>query len=316
MSTLEPNAPRFTCMPACLRHFEAIVVALMDEDGRLVEANDGLLRLLGALDGAAPENIARYFIQPGWSTLTGTHAVAEQPVYMGVLNLGEPDSVCRSLRGFVQRRDRQLLLVAEFDVRELEALAAQVTRLNEAQADLQRELARSNRQLKRSEAHLRTLSITDTLTGLANRRHLEECIGEEITRARRYDTVFSLILADIDHFKRVNDTWGHDVGDAVLRAFAEMLREHVRDCDLVARLGGEEFIVLLPSTDLLAAQASAERLCEATRQLRVATFPEQLTASFGVTLHAPDDDLHLLLKRVDIALYEAKHTGRNRVVHK
>lgn len=312
MARMELNAPKFLCLPDCFQMLEVVAVALIEADGRLVKGNTGFLRLLG--QSMTPDNVADFFIQPRWPTLAATHAAADQPVYVGVLNIGNRNDICHSLLGTVQRRGNRLLVVAEHDVRELEALNAQVVQLNEQMAEMQRELARSNRNLKSSEARFKSLSITDPLTGLANRRHLEELLNGEIERAERYGENFSLILADIDHFKHVNDSYGHDVGDNVLCTFAGLLQGQVRDCDLAARLGGEEFVVLLPQTDLAAATASAERLRVATREMRAADFPERISASFGVTCHRLDDSIHTLLKRVDQALYAAKTGGRDRVV--
>jgi len=313
MAGMELSAPKFLCLPDCFQHLEAVAVALIETDGRLVKGNAGFLRLVGER-ATPPDNVADFFVQPRWHTLVATHAPENQPLYVGVLNIGDRNGVCHSLLGTVQRREDRLLFVGEHDVQELEALNDQVVQLNEQMAEMQRELARSNRNLKASEARFKSLSITDPLTGLANRRHLEELLNGEIERTQRYDDAFSLILADIDHFKHVNDTYGHDIGDNVLCAFAGLLLGQVRDCDLVARLGGEEFVVVLPQTDLAAATASAERLRVATRQMRAAGFPESLSASFGVTHYGSGDTLHSLLKRVDEGLYAAKTQGRDRVV--
>lgn len=313
MARMELSAPKFFCLPDCFQHLEAVAVALIEADGRLVNGNAGFFRLVG--ESTAPlDNVADYFVQPRWHTLVTTHAPENQPLYVGVVNIGDPNGVCHSLLGTVQRRGERLLFVGEHDVRELEALNTQVIQLNEQMAEMQRELARGNRRLQASEARFKSLSITDPLTGLANRRQLEELLNGEIERSQRYGEVFSIILADIDHFKHVNDTYGHDIGDSVLCAFSNLLRGQVRDCDLVARLGGEEFVVLLPATDLAAATASAERLRLATRQMHASGFPERLSASFGVTHHSSGDTLHSLLKRVDEGLYAAKTRGRDRVV--
>lgn len=313
MAGMELSAPKFFCLPDCFQHLEAVAVALIETDGRLVNGNAGFLRLVGD-NTAPPDNVADFFVQPRWHTLAATHAPENQPLYVGVLNIGDPNGVCHSLRGMVQRRGEHLLFVGEHDIRELEALNTQVVQLNEEMAEMQRELARGNRQLKASEARFKSLSITDPLTGLANRRHLEEQLEGEIERAQRYGEVFSLILADIDHFKLINDGHGHDIGDQALATFAGLLHGLIRDCDLAARVGGEEFVLLLPRTELSAATQSAERLRVETGRMRVTGLAEHITASFGVTRYQADDTIHTLLKRVDQALYAAKNGGRDRVV--
>jgi diguanylate cyclase (GGDEF)-like protein len=131
-------------------------------------------------------------------------------------------------------------------------------------------------------------------------------------RARRYGTPLSLLMYDLDHFKRVNDTFGHDTGDDVLRSVTEVVTTHIRVVDVSARWGGEEFMVLMPQSDLQAARITAEKLRHA---IEVHPFDKvgTVTVSFGVTTFVPQDDFNSLLKRVDDALYRAKDNGRNRV---
>lgn len=313
MAGMELGAARFICLPDCFQNLEAVAVALIAADGRVLKGNAGFQRLRGE-NAACLENVAECFIQPDWHTLITTHAPADQPLYVGVLNIGTPGGLCHSLLGTVQRRGDHLLVVGEHDIHELTSLNTQVVKLNEQMAEMQRELARSNRQLKTSEARFRNLSITDPLTGLSNRRHLEEQVVEEIERAQRYGEVFSLILADIDHFKHINDGHGHDVCDNALATFAGLLNGQIRDCDLAARVGGEEFVLLLPRTELSAATQSAERLRAETSRMRVTGLAETITASFGVTRYQAGDTIHTMLKRADQALYAAKNGGRDRVV--
>lgn len=136
--------------------------------------------------------------------------------------------------------------------------------------------------------------------------------AEEIDRATRYARPMALIMYDIDHFKCVNDTFGHGAGDEVLTTVVELVNEHIRSVDTHGRWGGEEFMVLLPETGLAAAVASAERLREAIAGHGFAHV-ESVTASFGVTALGPGDGFDALVKRADEALYLAKSRGRNRV---
>jgi diguanylate cyclase (GGDEF)-like protein len=157
-------------------------------------------------------------------------------------------------------------------------------------------------------------AMTDPLTGLGNRRWLSERVGDELARSSRQTDPLSLILFDLDLFKVINDTHGHDVGDKVLVASGHLVRAQLRRYDLPARLGGEEFCVVLPRTNLKDARAIAERLRLAFSGLQVApTARGDVTASFGVYEAQPGDDLHHMLSMADRALYEAKRTGRNRV---
>jgi diguanylate cyclase (GGDEF)-like protein/PAS domain S-box-containing protein len=164
------------------------------------------------------------------------------------------------------------------------------------------------------EQQLEAMATTDSLTAIANRRHIEELVQAAMARADRYDEPLSLILFDIDHFKTVNDEQGHQAGDQVLVEFSQRIRQQLRSSDSFGRWGGEEFLILLPQTDLPAATALAEQL----RQL-VAASPFalacSLTASFGVAQHIRHEQEVAWFRRVDDCLYAAKRTGRNRVVH-
>jgi diguanylate cyclase (GGDEF)-like protein len=160
-------------------------------------------------------------------------------------------------------------------------------------------------------------AITDELTGLVNRRRFFDAIETEITRARELGRPLSVVLADLDKFKRVNDRFGHPAGDEVLKEFAHQIRAHSREVDVAGRLGGEEFALLLPETDLEGAAAGAERLRRSLSGGSVTlTTGEKLsiTASFGVAQLGAGQSADDLLRRCDLALYRAKAAGRNRVV--
>lgn len=164
----------------------------------------------------------------------------------------------------------------------------------------------------KTEERLKQLATTDTLTGICNRRHFDEALEHEINRAARHSSPLSLILFDIDHFKRVNDTFGHQTGDQVLAQLAGAVGGSIRTTDLFARWGGEEFIVLMPGSDLNAAHLLAEKL---RMTLENQPFPDvgQVTCSFGVAEYKPGDNADGLMKNLDLCLYLAKASGRNRV---
>jgi two-component system cell cycle response regulator len=164
---------------------------------------------------------------------------------------------------------------------------------------------------------LEVLAHTDALTQLLNRRALTQRLEAEMDRARRYESVMTLLMIDLDHFKRVNDTMGHLAGDDVLREIAAMLVESVRSVDLVARFGGEEFVVVLPETALAGAVRFAERTTERIESRTFVTSHggAHLTSSIGVaSFPAPGVDSAVdLFARADEALYRAKAAGRNKV---
>lgn len=171
---------------------------------------------------------------------------------------------------------------------------------------------------KANERRLLHLASTDALTGVPNRRAFLEAADHELVRSARYGRALSVLMLDVDHFKNVNDTQGHDVGDAVLVALAERCQRTVREVDLVGRLGGEEFAILAPETPLSNAGILAERLRELLSTMEVSTpsGPLRITVSIGVASRAgvPGETFAGILKRADVALYAAKTGGRNRVV--
>jgi len=176
--------------------------------------------------------------------------------------------------------------------------------------------ARAHRRTLALTAALQRRATTDALTGLANRRHLMAAIDTEVRRARRTGRALSLAILDIDHFKRINDTHGHPGGDAVLREIAALLRETTRDTDLLGRIGGEEFAVLMPETDTAQAERACERLraAVARRTIDLASgVATRVTISTGVALLSAEEAGDQLLARADGALYEAKSGGRNQV---
>lgn len=166
---------------------------------------------------------------------------------------------------------------------------------------------------KKAEATLINMATKDELTGLYNRHFLDSIIGEEIDKAERYKLPLSAILLDLDYFKQTNDDWGHPVGDSVLQLNAEIIKDHIRISDYAVRIGGEEFLILMPNTSATGAVIAAENL---RKIIEKATHPlaGKFTASFGVAERNAGESYQSLYKRIDSALYEAKESGRNCVI--
>jgi diguanylate cyclase (GGDEF)-like protein len=169
----------------------------------------------------------------------------------------------------------------------------------------------------------RQLALVDELTGLANRRALDGILPEEVARALRHGRPLAIMMADVDHFKKINDTHGHPAGDEVLRQMAQLLRQRLRSIDKGVRYGGEELLVVLPETDVAEARQVAERFRRSVEEHVFMVdpeddeppFPVRLTASVGVAgLPECADGLDRLIEVADRALYDAKRQGRNRVV--
>lgn len=170
------------------------------------------------------------------------------------------------------------------------------------------EKARLEKERTQLLQRLQKLTVTDELTGLANRRRLETKLNEEIHRSKRNQSPFSVLMIDLDRFKSVNDEYGHQRGDEVLKLCARTLQEQTRRTDLAARYGGEEFCVLLPDTELQGAACAAGKIRRAVEEL-----PDPVpTVSIGIASWEPDVSAEDLIDRADEALYAAKENGRNR----
>ncbi|BAT60214.1 response regulator PleD [Variibacter gotjawalensis] len=242
----------------------------------------------------------------------------------------DPLRLCSQVRTLERTRNLPILLLANpgEESRLMRGLDIGVNDYLVRPIDKNELLARVRTQVrrKRFSARLRDnvqmsieMAVTDSLTGLHNRRYMETHLAALVENAATRGKPLSMLVLDIDHFKRVNDTYGHDVGDDVLREFATRVRKAIRGIDLACRMGGEEFVVVMPETDMAVASMVAERL---RRRVASELFPIpsggsplEITISIGIaTLRAPDDSATALLKRADQALYRAKRDGRNRVV--
>ncbi|MCA1489849.1 PleD family two-component system response regulator [Sinorhizobium alkalisoli] len=242
----------------------------------------------------------------------------------------DPLRLCSQLRSLERTRFIPILLVADQGNDELivRALELGVTDYIMRPVDPNELLARCLTQIRRKQCNDRLrasvqqtieLAITDDLTGLHNRRYLDSHLKLLVDRAMARGRPLSICITDIDRFKQVNDTYGHDSGDEVLREFASRVRATVRGADLACRFGGEEFVIVMPDTpaEMAAVVAERLRLMVASRGFEIARADAVLsvTASLGLASLRPEGDTpEALLKRADVALYDAKNNGRNRVV--
>lgn len=309
----------------------AVATATLDDSGKLLDANAGFLRLIdpqrlppiggnaGSLHvaGDSPaqigDNASRFFIQPTFDALASSSVGSDGEVHDGLLTMGDYFGTTQSLRARIHRVGEHLRVLAEYDVEELERMSTVILELNGEYARAQLELAQTNRKLHQREVQILEASMTDQLTGVGNRHRLEQALTLEVERAERTGEPLAAFMADLDHFKGVNDEYGHQAGDTVLRTFGQLLRDQTRATDIPARFGGEEFVVLLPHTDLAQAVAIAERTRETLALLEIAPLLHPVTASFGVSVLAPGEGADGLIRRIDALLYAAKDAGRNRV---
>jgi two-component system cell cycle response regulator len=291
----------------------ATVVAAFENPGlqHLTVQLDRYPELKAAFDSGQPvlvEDLDTHLLYEGVRNVWGIEGI-EVPI-RSVIAL--PFSIDRGQYGvFLVRRTRDQ---ERFGPADLEFAQAVITA---AVAVIQR--AQMVESTMADNARLEQLAQTDPLTQLLNRRALTERITAEMERALRYDSTMALLMIDLDHFKRVNDTYGHLVGDDVLRDVAQLLSDTIRSADIVARYGGEEFLVLLPETDDAGAESFADRLRCAIETHPFASDslaePLRLTASIGVAVYPATriESVEDLFARADAALYRAKADGRNRV---
>lgn len=191
----------------------------------------------------------------------------------------------------------------------IEAKNGELIELNHSLEDLVEE--RTN-ELSNAYERMKKIAVTDTLTKIYNRYFFNDALKNEIHRASRYGASFSLCMFDIDHFKYVNDIFGHDAGDKVLVSTVNVVKKCLRESDIFARTGGEEFMIILPETGIEFAREIAERIRKSVKEHNDVVC--QVTISIGLVSHRLEEDVEEILKRVDIALYRAKDEGRNRVV--
>lgn len=165
-----------------------------------------------------------------------------------------------------------------------------------------------------NKAQLWDMAVTDSLTGLYVRRYFMVKLQEEAHRAERYNKILSVVMADLDRFKNINDTYGHDIGDRALQSIGQFFQKNIRDVDAIGRYGGEEFVMLIPDADKDAAFCLAERLREELSKLKLEDLPK-ITVSLGIATYPTDGtDIEELIKKADIAMYAAKQAGRNKTV--
>ena len=244
----------------------------------------------------------------------------EQIVGMIEASIGIAGSVEQDLTD----ASRKLALAIDRDTLRsiVEAVLSATKDMQQENAKLGNRLKQSHEQISELQQHLtaiRTQALTDPLTGLANRRHFDAELADALVGAERKDGALSLLIADIDHFKKFNDTYGHLLGDQVLRLVASVLTQNTKGQDLVARYGGEEFAVILPGTNIHDAVAVAKNLCKvmASREITKRATGEHLgrvTLSIGVAHRHPGESAQALIESADTCLYAAKTAGRNRVV--
>ena len=293
----------------------AVFALLLSPDGAIRARNRGGYRIF-------PPDPARNFGLCIWDYLVSSESESLRQrlsdlgrQYDGSLlvNLVDGQQSPITLEIELVRCNGGILLLATQESRLDSHLQSEIHQLSNDLSMMMREGAQKNRELKAANEKIEQLARTDGLTGLANRRTLNEALHREIARAERSVQRLSMIIADLDHFKSVNDQFGHLAGDQVLVQTAGVFGRQLRPYDVAARFGGEEFVLLLPATSTDGAIAVAERLRKDVAGLKIPECPRQITVSLGVASWMEGETAEGFVARADAALYNAKRSGRNRV---
>lgn len=278
--------------------FDAVFT--VNVDGIITYWNDGCVRLTGfssdEVMGLCYRKAPFYWSdQEGGSQTGGIQMVLER---------GMPGT----WKGYVNRKNGQRIPV-DSHIAPLQDKQGSIIGAVEVLRDISAHVA-----LEQAHQQVLQISRRDQLTGLNNRGALNELLKAEVGRSRRYQQPLSVIMIDIDHFKRVNDLYGHEAGDRVLARFGSILLHNLRQPDMVGRWGGEEFLIVAPGSDSAAAEKLAERIRGIIKAVEPHQIPEPVTASFGVAQLTERQSLDQLLFVADMAMYTAKNNGRDRVV--
>ncbi|MFW5984827.1 MAG: diguanylate cyclase [Bacillota bacterium] len=295
------------------------IILFFDGEFNFVQSNQGFREILDIKANDLKDKKINEFFDP---EITGLEKLSTENSYQKI-NLRVEDSFIKKnnnkqnsyfLCYIFSVKDFYCLIGEKSDLKN-EEIIKQISRLNNKLANKSRELTKKNKKLEQANKRIEKLNRIDFLTGLANRRHFMEYLKKMFAQASRYSSPLSFVMIDLDNFKKINDTYGHSAGDDVLAAVGDLLNEETRQEDLAARLGGEEFGVLLVQTDLNSAEKYAERIRKKILSLEFDTVQTQISASLGVCEKnkKKDDDPEDILKRADNALYQAKNSGRNRV---
>nr|WP_269468487.1 PleD family two-component system response regulator [Devosia ureilytica] len=295
-------------------------ILIIDTDQRHAERIKGYL---------SAEHRVDILTEPAEAVFQVTGASYELALVSMGLDGFDPLRVCSQMRTVDHSRNLPIILMADaadkprvvraLDLGVNDFISRPVER-NELMARVRTQIRRHRyaMELRESVNNTMALAVTDELTGLYNRRYFDRHLNVMLSKAQEQDRDMALMIIDMDHFKAVNDNHGHDIGDAVLREFSARLKRNIRGVDLACRFGGEEFVVLMPDTDITQAEAVAERVRQsmAEKSFEVgAARPLSVTVSVGVSIREGQVDTpESMIKRADVALYRAKREGRNRVI--
>lgn len=293
-----------------LNRFNNILVILTNQNLEIIDHTESVIKVCGIeknLRGLRLESLAVNKIELAESL---------NDVSKVFVILRSKEDIEIALQGFVIKVEGYYVFFLECHRFTYNELIVKLSKLNKEIVNKTRELAKKNKELYEALLKIKRLEEKDSLTGILNRRAFMRILLREVKRAKRYKIPLSLALLDIDNFKTINDIYGHEAGDMVLKKMCRTIVRNIREQDVFARFGGEEFIFLFPHTSLNEAYLVSERLRLKIARLRFKNLSHRITVSFGVTGLKEEDSPKTFIKRADEALYEAKRSGKNRSVIK
>ncbi len=293
-----------------LEEISRVIIVMTDESLQIMDCNKGFLKSLNLASKPENDNLEKFLL----------------PESLQVLSLPPPGEYMESRLNFTSGSATYIFSCYIFDVQNgyiifgekpvisSDDIILKMSTLNNELINMTRELNKKNMALEKANAEITRLSRIDAMTGISNRGYFMEAFNISFSYSRRHQIPLSVIIADLDLFKSINDKYGHNTGDKVLINFAKLLQEASREEDFPARFGGEEFTILLPQTELEEAAVLAERIRVDLENTKLLDINDTVTASFGVAQLKEGDTGDSLIQRADKALYQAKNQGRNKVI--
>ncbi len=289
-----------------------LLFLLVDQEGKIISKNSYSEALFGY--SVVNQNVRDLFVLFGENLELSEKVKNPEKAYR--LNLQTYTNLPETLYIHFYPVDDKILILGNVNMLEIEQLRKQLISTSSELNSVNRQLQKKNAQLEQATAQLEEMARTDPLTKLSNRRAFYESIVKEVIRFERNKRPFSIVMMDIDHFKKVNDTYGHDCGDYVLVTISNLIRSEIRKQDLLGRWGGEEFIMLLPDTDTKGACKLAEKIRTNIEKADFKYFKYSFTVTltFGVCEFTQQYKIKECITYADQALYQGKKSGRNKVI--
>lgn len=287
-----------------------VCTILIDKQMTIIDCNLAFQESIGVDSKPIGEDMTNYMIPENKNILLDPPEAGFQKIHFTLLGQTQTQL---DMVGYTARSTEGYLLFCERAWIAEDSIFGEISQINNQLANITRDLNKKNKALEKANVTINELLRSDALTGIANRRHFFEYFQKMHAHATRHKTHLSMVMADIDHYKEVNDRYGHMVGDEVLFDFAQLLKNNCREEDLPARYGGEEFSILLVSANKDEAYNLVERLRSTIEKTEFSDYKIKITASFGIASLQNTEDIDTLLKKADQALYLAKSAGRNQV---